>query len=172
MKNLLRMMSAFFVVIAILGVLGFSSVAQEGGKIALPRPPETANVLNLYANAFNQEIEQFSFADINTVYLVDAAAISRGGGVSTDAFTEYLSARIVHSWESLEQSIAQAPLDVLIIDGSALDQVDLGWIQSAYRDGTTIIGISIEFEVISAAINDQCAENGGIDISKHFEEWF
>jgi hypothetical protein len=78
----------------------------------------------------------------------------------------------VHSWESLEQTIAQAPLDVLIIDRSALDQVDLGWLQSAYRDGTIIIGISIEFEVISGAINDRCAENGAIDISKHYDEWF
>jgi hypothetical protein len=152
--------------------LGTNSVqAQEPIPTSDPFFEEMQRIRAISDEFYRREIENFDFANYRVVYLVAAELDDTVKIATPDAVAEQFSAQIAHTWEEVEQILAEGPIDIFLVHNSAIDQADSEWVSAAYRDGTMIVGFSTPFEVLTDLARDACAKNENPFIFERFNEW-
>ena len=150
-------------------------VAQEPMTEPLPAPYPSEEELQRMQAAdaawWQAEEDTFSYSDVRSVYLVPPELPDVDVYANANTVAEEFSAQIAHSWRDVDAFLEEAPIDILFIHNSALDQADREWVHSAYRNNTLIVGISTPFEALADIAGDSCAKNPNPQVPEFYKEW-
>lgn len=97
-----------------------------------------------------------SLAEKRIVYLVSASLDPAESGLrATERVAEVFPVQIAFTWDDFTELEAEQPADALIIDVSALDQVDAEWLANAYRNGVLIATFNVPVDQFAELVDDQ-----------------
>lgn len=76
--------------------------------------------------------------------------------ISASNIADKTGAIVVNSWEEFSDLNEDQPFQIVLLQNSILDEIDISWIQEAYRNGVIIVGINIEMARFAELTGDQC----------------
>jgi hypothetical protein len=76
--------------------------------------------------------------------------------MSAARLNQQLGAQLVSTWEQVIEADQAARIDALIVDSSALSNVDKSWVANAYRRVTVIAGFNISGSQMASLVNNAC----------------
>lgn len=100
--------------------------------------------------------EATSSSENNIIYLVaEALSPAEAGMRAPERVAEALPVHVVFTWEEFIKLEAEQPVDALLIDVSALDEVDAEWLASAYRNGVPIAAFNLTMDQFAELVDDR-----------------
>lgn len=100
--------------------------------------------------------EAESLAEQRIVYLVsDSLDRAESGLRAPEGVVEVLPVHVVFTWDEFTELEAETPADALIIDVSALDEVDAAGLANAYRNGVSIAAFNVTIDQFAELVDDQ-----------------
>jgi len=161
-----KIIRKFLYLSAILLIANVSVVfaQEEQGEERVISPHEQAQIdeINRRNEAeyrlFQAHLDTIRFEDFKIVYLTSdtAAQLTYINNVS---IATYFKAEVINDWTTFEKSSTQTSPDVLFIHGTAINQIDIEWTQTAYRAGVLFIGLSMPFADMQRITGDYCLED-------------
>lgn len=117
------------------------------------------------------EEDAFSYSDVRSVYLIAPELSDVDVYANANTVADKFSTQIAHSWRDIDTFLEEAPIDILFIHGSALDQVDSEWVRAAYRSHTLVVGFSTPFDALAEIAGDSCVKNPNPQVPEFYREW-
>ncbi len=118
-------------------------------------------------NAYAQEGDAAPLtylANSNIVYLVSPTAFQSEDSTAAQIVT-LLSPNltIASTWDAVEELNAPEPIDALLIDVSAVDEVSAPLVSEAYWNGVVVAGINVPARQYAELIGNPCVIRDGFD---------
>lgn len=99
--------------------------------------------------------------DARIVYIVDQSSASEASQRMVSGLTTTFGATVIQDWQAVVELDNLTPIDALIVDASALAQIDQTWVAQRYRQGVVIAGINLDGTRMSALLQDNCMGRDG-----------
>ncbi|MBK9124215.1 MAG: hypothetical protein IPM16_14010 [Chloroflexi bacterium] len=115
------------------------------------------------------EIASRSPLDYDIVLLADPSSIAdRPDYASLEPVWRDMGARQYSSWEAFAYTLSEDVPDIIVVDQSVLESVDLTWTNATYREGIIYIGIDLGFDDMVTLTGDLCVDDINRGIERRF----